>query len=1708
MAMNDDNMVQIMESLGLNFNPAERSIKSFEGRVAALNKSLFDLKANAIAGARDINQAFSGQIGSMAGSKQILDQFGQPLKTIQDEAKKTAAGVSSMEGAYTKSSRAAKAHGQSVKDVAKQYNVLGNEMQRRTSWFMTGGLFYGGIAAAKETVQTISEVEMGVTQIGRVMEDSNFVFKNYRDDLLQLGVDYGQTFETVQDIALRWAQAGYNVKDSLENTKTSLLALNTAELDASNATESMIGIMAQWKLTSADLPLMLDKINKTADDFTITSQDLVDGLLRSSGAARIMGLSLDQTISLLTVMREASGRTGREVGNALNSILSYVQRPGSIKTFENMGIKVFADEAKTQFRNVMEIFKDVGSKWDTVSKDVQDGFLKSADDAGLFSEEMATALGLQDNWNDLQQRDLSQAAAGVYRRNYFIGMIERLSGAQKVLNGITDAAGYSQTENARTMDTLEKKYVSLKAAAEQLAVAIGDAGALDALKTLIDLGTGVVDIFTQLPEPMQQLIINFVLITAAIKAFKAASNLLGFGELVTGINNSVKAQTLLNNAIKVGTITQAEANTIQKAWNTGVQATTLSTKAAKVQTELFGIAVQGTTLKMAAFQAIIGFGIPLAISAIIAAFTHFSQSQEDAKQKAQELRQELEAQKDEIEGLDDIVLRYEEASKAVLSDKSAKSELVEMQKQLIDTYGKEAEHIDLVNGKRDTEIEKIRKLKKEKLEDYVAENFAKIAEMQRSMKEDTQSITMTAEAYEKIAQVHKLNNNTFESRGNVTFTDTKEKLYKLLGDILKAQEQFSRDAGSAESFIGNDAVAKLQDEYKGLKGEIEGNIAAIDIFNEYQKNLFKEQVGDFGLTEAQQKMFDALALKVEYDPSNKDKYKQALEEIKKAIVEAGTDAEKLKTSLSFLGSLKGIDLSELFGGKTNTGNQVKQATEDAIALQEVYNKKMDKASKAFANAVNKSETLSSALKELNGNHKLSSKTLEDLIMNYPELIDSMGNEATLSDAINEMLKVEQINQRKLFQNKIENSETYFNDVIKGNATMWNDIADSYGTDSENFKTLNDVKKANNDLLIRYLGESWGKLYGNEVEALQQALNKARVTPGMQSEIAKIEERLKTAKELAETTKITLDKIDWKKLDLSDSKDITDPTKTYTNKALENALNIMEHKKHMNQLSLADEIKTLKHIRSVYAKTAKERMDLDERIYDAEKALKEKREQDAKELAEKRKQEAEELADKLYQASKDWIDRKKALEQLSIKEEIAAWERVLKTQKNNIEAVKEANENLYRLRKQLVDETYSHEESAIQHWARMGVYGIQQQIDKYRELYSIKKLSTEEQWKLDEEIQGKYKDLIQERLGTVKDAIDEETKAIEEAAKSQIKIHEDKIKAIEAEEKKLDQTKTSDDHHTKRSALEKDLAYWSVRTSKEAKEKVAEINKEIRQLDEDYTDEVHRQRLEDEKQAEQDEITRINEDAEKKKEALNKLWDDIQEIFEGNNLDLITAAMTTSKAVWDEWDKNFFQKISKALEDPDYISSTNPNDPTSSLTVDGTDGVVAGSDKLTKMKHDWASSKYPSGMSDKDYNKMMANGKHWQELSKSDMTASKYKEMQDISAENDALRKKYGRDPKKGEYPEFHKGAKTLSYGIAMFKPGELVFPPGLSTKLESLISILDTRPISQLKESQVDRRVIQNFHAPLFNSEKTVFEDDMDGEVLSRQLKRAIVAVK
>lgn len=1577
--MNDDSIVKIMQSLDLDYSKAILSTMHFGQSIEALNKQLAGMKGIAIQTAKDVNTAFASQMGQ--GNKSLVDQYGNAFRTVQSEAKKTNTTIKDTANTIKqstleqlKSQSATIQQRTTTKKLSDEYSVqaklirdqanelqnklmlsgkltdaelmqtkalreqldilkhqtavdvsdqirinpnpFGDEWQRRAGWFLSGSLFYGVINGAKEATAIIKDVEMGMVELARVMDDSSFVFNDYRDDILRLGVEYGQTFDTVQQIALRWAQSGYNVADSLELTRTALLALNTAELDVSQATEAMIGIMAQWQLQAEDLALVMDKINITADNYSVTSQDLVDGLLRSSGAARIMNLSLDETLGLLTVMREASGRTGREVGNALNSILSYIQRPGSINVLERMGISVFADEARTEFRNVLEIFQDIGAKWNTVSADMQDGFVKSAEDAGLFGEEIASALGSMEEWTDLQQRDLAQASAGVYRRNYFIGLIERLSNVQGVLNNMVDAGGYSMAENEKTMDTLEKKMQSFKTAIESLAVALGDTGLADAFKLIIDAGTALLNVFNALPDYIQKPILAFAAMFAVLKTGQMALKTFG----------------LISNAAA------ASMNTLATAATATATATTAATTAAK------GF--------MAANQWLLV--ISLAASAISYLYTTFKNVDEAYKQNIETTRESIKTHQEEIQQLQALSNEYTKLQRDEATNATSKTRLLEVQRELAAAFPELTTGIDAEGNALATNSDKTKELidsKKQLLEqELLAQSILAEKALPALRRELAQTEEQIAEVTKRLESGDTTVDVTFR-RGGQTFTRTKDEAGDLANQLLSLTQNFNKLSGEISAFQN-----------------VQQRQAATT-------NQAKNAIYDY--TEATGRMLSAIS-----DVSDDlGKLNQIIHDVR--------NGQSLSVD-TILDLLEKYDLSYDAIRKTSEGYTI-----EISALENLRKAKIQ-------TALDKIEVEKQDAENVK-------KQTEIRLRSYGLEIEQLKNVAAVRAQL-----AQQASQYALM-----NADAYLNDPL------YKDAYSEY------------LKNAEADV-------------GNALKAL--------------SNIDEIEKRSQLLTSLLEDRSYGISS--------SSSKSSTE------NKALSEALKQLEHRKKMSeetQESIRAEIAELQRINNAYAKTNDERMNMAERIYAAEKRLMDRRLQD----------------------SVNWINEKKALDKLSAEEEIAAWERVLKTQSDNSEAVKQATLNLYKLRSQAATESYTKEESAIQHWAKMGVYSIQQQIEKYKELYSIRKMTTEEQWKLDEQIFGLYKSALSEQQKAIKEAYDERIKQIEAEAKAKKAAQEEVIKGIEKELELLNRQEEEYDHDKKMADLREQLAYWQVRTSEDARKKVADLLKQIDEAEHKREVELQKQGLEEKKKIAQDEIKTIEAAANEEKENWEASYRLIEKSFDDHSTNIVALAATMSKEAYQQWVDNYLTPMQTALSSGSFTDF---------------ESYVGGlQDSINNLNSSTGNSLnaqiYRAASQILEYKRQWANG----DTAAAQRATQYYNELYSLGAKGSSVANalnSYDYEAAKNyvnTLPQMHSGGKTLSYGAVYMKPGELVFPPNLSTKLESLISLISGKGGSQSTAYNTDRKVIINGN--LFNSERTVFEDGTDMSSMSRELQRALAGL-
>ena len=215
-------------------------------------------------------------------------------------------------------------------------------------------------------------------------------------------------------------------------------------------------------------------------------------------------------------------------------------------------------------------------------------------------------------------------------------------------------------------------------------------------------------------------------------------------------SNDIKSIQAMNNAMKGGA-------TYAQAWQTHMKGATVAAKQQAAQciknkgslTELtqemksatvaskaatVGMNLLATAGNMIAFMAI-SKGIELLVDAI----DEYIHAAEITREKSSEL---TDSWVEENSSIDDSISKYKElreklrdTSLTASEVKDVKEELLVVQQNLIDKYGQEALGIDLVNGKYDEQIAKLKELSKQKAQDYVAENYSNIQEDEKYVSE-------------------------------------------------------------------------------------------------------------------------------------------------------------------------------------------------------------------------------------------------------------------------------------------------------------------------------------------------------------------------------------------------------------------------------------------------------------------------------------------------------------------------------------------------------------------------------------------------------------------------------------------------------------------------------------------------------------------------------------------------------------------------------------------------------------------------------------------------------------------------------------------------------------------------------------------------------------------------------------------------------------
>ena len=273
-------------------------------------------------------------------------------------------------------------------------------------------------------------------------------------------------------------------------------------------------------------------------------------------------------------------------------------------------------------------------------------------------------------------------------------------------------------------------------------------------------------------------------------------------------------------------------------------------------------------------------GISLVVGAVQKYKAHMEELRQEAENAANEFADSRSSMDDYASRITELRTALAEGTLTESEAYQAKKELCDIQSQLNDSYGSAASGIDLVNGKLDEQIEKLKQLTLLDAQRYLNENKKKIAEATREMtktlggdgnafikageylgsfydntNDDTQKLRQIIAKYSNL-ETDEMGDGTIRIRFVGDATQAKSVLNDFMTDLRAADEEFGENSSIfQETFDGASTIYDQADEILEKYQDIyEEALRAKMIEESYSAN--RKTYGDNGNAQTSAKWLD------------------------------------------------------------------------------------------------------------------------------------------------------------------------------------------------------------------------------------------------------------------------------------------------------------------------------------------------------------------------------------------------------------------------------------------------------------------------------------------------------------------------------------------------------------------------------------------------------------------------------------------------------------------------------------------------------------------------------------------------------------------------------------------------------------------------------------------------------------------------------------
>lgn len=351
----------------------------------------------------------------------------------------------------------------SIKAIGRSFAETTGQLAKFTA---AAAVISSTLRTVRAGFDTIVNVDTSLAGLNKILATNRATLEQLRDSAVSIGVEFGQSIETVLEGFTVFAQQGLTAPEIQDRGRAVSLGANVSTLGTDELSETITALL---KVFPEDLnnsaERLIDSFVAVESANAVTAADLSEVGRRVGVAAKNAGVSFDELNAITTVVQEATRSGGARIGTAFRRILLNLQTDRAETVLGQIGVQT--RNIQGNFVPAFKILQDIAKVFPTLT--------------------------------DTQKRNVTQTVAQTRFTNQFLSLLENFPKVNKVVTQSQNSSGTAAERNENVLASLSKQAERTSSAFQGLALSLSD-GLVSPLTDVLKVATSVLQTLTSISE--------------------------------------------------------------------------------------------------------------------------------------------------------------------------------------------------------------------------------------------------------------------------------------------------------------------------------------------------------------------------------------------------------------------------------------------------------------------------------------------------------------------------------------------------------------------------------------------------------------------------------------------------------------------------------------------------------------------------------------------------------------------------------------------------------------------------------------------------------------------------------------------------------------------------------------------------------------------------------------------------------------------------------------------------------------------------------------------------------------------------------------------------------------------------------------------------------------------------------------------------------